>query len=496
MPDVFASPALAVDEETGSPIVSSASTRPAIAIIGGGFTGAALAYHLARMLPPGAATIVVYEPRAILGGGVAYDTDEPVHRINVPAARMTLVPGDDEHFQRWLFETGALADDPDATTEDGRVFARRSAFGRYVAAQLQPLVAAGDIDHRRVRVEAVSEQAEGWRIVAEDGSTLSADLLVLATTHPSPQAPATIDRALAGHPRYVPDATAPGALSALRTQDRVLIVGTGLTAADVIAALDAAGHQGPLTAISRRGLRSRGHNPAPQDPFGEFADPPIRSARALLRLVRRTLADAEAACVTWHAVFDRLRAQGGDIWRALPVVERRRIVRFLRPYWDVHRFRIAPQVEAAIDRRVVAGTLAFHAASVAHVFRAAGEEIVVKFRPRHGRAPFEERYDAVVLTTGPGHRSILSSQPFLEGLAKAGVLQADATNLGIAVDEQSRVVRTDGRVVQTLFVAGPLARGTFGELMGLPQVTDHAVFVASRIAQDGLVQAAQVAHHA
>ncbi len=477
---------LAFDEaQAGFQAVSNGSAKPVVAVIGGGFTGAALAYHLARLLGPGAAKIVVYEPRAVLGGGVAYDTDEPVHRINVPAARMTLVPGDDEHFQRWLVETGALRDDLDATTADGHVFARRSAFGRYVSSQLQPLVAAGAIEHRRSRVRAVTEAEGGeWRITADDGSELWADRLVLATSHPSPQPPAALDTVLAGHDRYIPDATLPAALSSIRPDDRVLVVGTGLTAADVIATLDAAGHRGLVTAVSRRGLRSRGHNLSPQDPFGDFVDLPSRSARALLRRVRRTLAEAEASGVTWHAVFDRLRGQGGDIWRALPVAERRRIVRFLRPYWDVHRFRIAPQVEAAIDRRKAAGTFVLHAASIAGVTRQGDGEIAVTFRPRHGREPFEGRYDAVVVTTGPGHRSILASQPFLEGLVRAGVLQPDSVGLGIAVDEQSRAIRPDGRTAKIPFIAGPLARGTFGELMGLPQVTDHAVFVATRIADE------------
>lgn len=452
-----------------------------VVIIGGGFTGAAVAFHLARLLPEDGVRIVVYEPRAVLGGGLAYDTDEPVHRINVPAAGMTLIPGDDTHFERWLQAAGALAEDGEAVTPDGRVFARRSAFGRYVDATLRPLVAAGRIEHRRSRVRAVTRTPGGWQVTAEDGSVLAADCVVVATTHPSPQAPAIIERVLAGHPRYVPDATRPGALAAISRKDRVLVVGTGLTAADVIAALDAGGHEGPITAISRRGLRSRGHAPVPQEPFGDFANPPARSARDLLRRIRRTLAQAAEEGVTWHAVFDRLRGEGDLIWRALPLVERRRLVRFLRPYWDAHRFRVAPQVEAVIDRRLAAGTLHIHAASLTGAALRADGTIAVTFRPRRGGKPFEAHFDAVVVTTGPGHRAILSSQPFLETLAAEGMLQLDAVGLGLAVDHDSRAIGTDGRSVPTLFIAGPLARGTFGELMGVPQVAEHAAFVAENI---------------
>lgn len=465
--------------------MSRASSIPVVAIIGGGFTGAALAYHLVHGISAGTARIVMFEPRQLIGGGLAYDTDEAVHRINVPATRMSLFPGDEEHFPRWLEETGALRDDPEAVTTDGRVFPRRGAFGRYVHAHLAPLVADGSLEHRKARVRSVTAARQGrWRLEADDGSETVADIVVVATTHPSPQAPSALARALTGHRRYVADTTVPGALSVIRPGDRVLVVGAGLTAADVIAALDAAGHRGAIAAISRRGLRSRGHSPLPQEPFGDFMTQPSRTALGLLRATRRAVAEAAAEGISWHAVFDRLRAEGREIWKALPVAERRCLVRFLRPYWDVHRFRIAPQVEAAIERRLADGRLTFRAASIAGVEVLDDGEIAVRLRARQEKGASEERYDAVVVTTGPGHAGILASQPYLAGLAADGRLRADPVGLGIEVDGESRAIDAGGLPERSLYVAGPLARGTFGELMGLPQVTEHAVFVADRMAAD------------
>ena len=89
-----------------------AARRPTIAIVGGGFSGAAVAYHLAR---DGAdADIVIYEPRAMLGAGLAYADADPAHRINVPAKRMSLLPDDPDHFVRWLEAASELDGDPDA----------------------------------------------------------------------------------------------------------------------------------------------------------------------------------------------------------------------------------------------------------------------------------------------------------------------------------------------------------------------------------------------
>jgi uncharacterized NAD(P)/FAD-binding protein YdhS len=50
------------------------------------------------------------------------------------------------------------------------------------------------------------------------------------------------------------------------------------------------------------------------------------------------------------------------------------------------------------------------------------------------------------------------------------------------VDAQSHAIGQSGIARRDLLVAGPLARGRFGELMGLPQVSEHAETVAAAAA--------------
>src|SRR5689334_472534 len=117
--------------------MSKSERSPTVAVVGGGFSGGAVALHLARDRKAGeAARIVVFDPREKLGAGLAYDTLEPAHRINVPAAKMSVYPDDPESFGRYLVETDALAGDPNAFSAAGVPFPRRSVFGNYVASEI------------------------------------------------------------------------------------------------------------------------------------------------------------------------------------------------------------------------------------------------------------------------------------------------------------------------------------------------------------------------
>ncbi|WP_136618305.1 MULTISPECIES: FAD/NAD(P)-binding protein [Mesorhizobium] len=453
--------------------------RLRVAIVGGGFSGAAVAWHLAQMHRPERLSISVIEPRSFVGGGLAYSSEEPAHRVNVPAVRMSMAPDDPQHFARWLVRSGELERDTDAIWKNGDAYPRRRVFGRYVAEHLAPHLSSGVVEGSATRVTRDASGA-GWTVHTSSG-LVAADIVVLAATHPQPAIPAALIH-LSEAPGFIADPYAPAVLAGIGPDASVLIVGSGLTSADMVAELDRRGHRGRILSLSRRGLRSRGHPDIRGEPFGDFASAPAISALGLLKTIRATLAAARAANVNWQSVFDQLRLQGPVLWSALAPPERARLVRQLRVFWDVHRFRIAPQVAAVLDRRHAAGTFDTIAARLV----ASNDEdgsLAVSFQ-RRGQTRIETaRFDAVINTTGPAHGQALQLNPALHSLAEAGLIRTDQYGLGIDTSLDSRAVGRDGKAVSTLFVAGPLARATFGELMGLPEVARHAQTVAAEIAK-------------
>lgn len=464
------------DTEVG--VTEPGNSIRTVAIIGGGFTGATVAYHLARDLRPGRADIVVIEPRPLLGQGLAYSTADPTHRINVPATRMTMDRAEAGQFQSWIDGKGIALSD--GSTVEGGAFPQRGLVGRYVSDMLAPLLAQGRVRHLQHRAIGVTPGAEGYRVTLDDGTTLDAARVVIATSHPPPGIPGAFAQ-LQGSARLLADPSdSLGIAGIADSARRVLVVGTGLTSADVIASLDARGFTGHVTALSRRGLRSRGHAFGYTETTEDFSASPEASALALLRRIRRAVRQDLRRGLPWQATLDRVRSDGPAIWAALPLHERRKLVRRLRVWWDVHRFRIAPQVESVLDRLESQGRLNIIAGRLiaAHETPAG---IGIDWRPRGQLVPRSDLFDAVILTTGPAHETILESSELLRMMAAQGLIREDPLGLGIEVTDHCRAVGTgaDG-----ILIAGPLARGHVGELMGIPEVTAHAETVAAALRAD------------
>lgn len=450
---------------------------PVVAIIGGGFTGASVAWHLARAVTA-PAQIVVIEPRPKLGQGLAYSTADPSHRINVPAARMTMDCADEGGLQKWI-EAARPDLSPGTEAEGGGLFPQRGLVADYVSDNLAPLLASGQVRH----VQSVAtwvHRGERFCIFCQDGTELEADLLVIASGHPPPGIPQAF-RDLEGSPRLIADSAQAGRISQVAAEDgEVLVVGTGLTAADVIASLDRQGFQGRITALSRRGLRSRGHVFGYPESPSDFATRPARSALELLRNIRAAVRLDIGAGLPWQATLDNVRRDGPAIWAALDLAQRARLLKKLRVWWDVHRFRIAPQVAGVLDRLIDHSRLRILAARLLSA-QQDDTGLWVEWRTRGGKTG-RGRFDRVILATGPAHDSILHSSPVLASLADAGLVRPDALRLGLDVTEGCLAVGSNGQPTPGILVAGPLARSHVGELMGVPEVTAHAELVAARLA--------------
>lgn len=327
-----------------------------IAIIGGGFSGAAVAIRLADSAPS-PLDIAIIEPRETLGAGLAYGGDDPDHRVNGTHALLLLFPDDISHFSRWYDESGSAARDPEAKWPTGVSYVRRSDVRRYMAATLASHAKSNRSGSRirHVRDRAVGARRADDRLEVElvSGAVLSADLTVLAFGGQKPAPLRAISPEAARCPRFLSDPFAPSAFAAIPTDAPVLLVGTGLTAADVIATLGRHGHRGQITAISRRGLRPAAQGKAPDVAalLTRLALPTPRfitrhgeglSLRATLRALRRDFAAAGTDDRDPKGIFDDVRDAASRLWPTFSDAEKRSFLRHLKPWYDVNRYRMPP----------------------------------------------------------------------------------------------------------------------------------------------------------
>lgn len=447
-----------------------------IVIVGGGFSGTALAIQLARHGTHGM-RVTVIEPRESLGQGVAYGTRDPAHRINVPASRMQLSADEEGDFDRWYRTTAAFKADPAARGHDGSVWPQRGQFAVWLAQKFAEACSGSPVIlcHLRDRATALHNGV----IHTAAGQRIRADAIVLAISHPPPAVPPRL-HALQHHAGVIVNPWQPNVLSGIAADSRVAIIGSGLTMSDVVASLYRQGHRGAVLAFSRRGQLPRENLSGEHDSWAlNYQRPQAATARAWLKRIRHEVRTAASKNLPWQRVLDDVRQNAQRIWLSWPKEEKRRFLRHLRPWWDVHRYRIAPQVSAVLDHLQLSGQLQVRAARLKQA-TADARQIVLTLSHPQGEENVH-RVDWLIVTTGPAHAGLIDSDALLSQLGEAGVIRHDGLGLGIDVNAASQTLNVRGEANPHLFVVGPAARGRFGELMGLPQVAEHAEQVARQL---------------
>jgi uncharacterized NAD(P)/FAD-binding protein YdhS len=429
-----------------------------VTVLGAGASGTLVALNLAARAAHHRAplTIQLVDP-APLAAGPAFGTPDRRHRVNVRAAKMSARADDPSHFVRWLDRMA-----PDECAPAG--FVPRPTYHRYLVAALQeqverarPYVSLRRISGRAVALRALAAGRIGT--VLDAGPMVVGDALVLALGNGTAD-DSWVPDALRSSPRFVADPWAGRELPAART---AVLVGAGLTMADVALSLGAAG--ATLTVVSRTGLEPLAHAPTV-----EVATPSLPPGPLGYPQARHLVFDHLRRSPDWRSGLDALRPVTAELWRRLTPEARETFLRVGVRRWDRARHRLAPAVADRLADLRTDGRFEHHRG---HVVDVAPTADGIEVRLADGRCLAAE---VVVNCTGRGGDR---PDPFVTSLFVDGWARPGPHGLGLATDADGSVRGPRGEA--PLWTLGAQRRGELWESTAIPEISRQAAEVATAI---------------
>ena len=438
--------------------------RPTVTIIGGGASGVLLAAHLLRD-PATDISVTLLERRGQFGQGVAYSASQNDHKVNVPARGMSAFGDDPDHFWRWLQARGH-------TSVDGWIFVPRRLYGVYLehvlaeAARLRP----GRLAVRADEAVAVRPHGQGVETVLANGTSIDSHHAVLAVGHETRPA----------RSRGIAVRVGSDSDTVLDPDASVIILGSGLSMVDAWLSLAQTNHRGPILVVSRNGLLPKGHRDVPPLPI-ESADVPFgTSLPHFMTWFRALVAQAVANGEDWRSVIDGLRPFNQRIWQSWSERTRRQALRHLRPWWNIHRHRLPPELHDRLSQAVARGQVALVAGEFVGIERTeTGVRATVRPRGSSERRTIDVArvYDCGGVTVDVA----TSSNPVVSDLIANAAGRPDPLHIGLDVDEHCFVIDAEGKPSRHLLAVGPLTRGRFFEIEAVPDIRRQCADIAQRL---------------
>ena len=458
-----------------------------VAIIGGGAAAAALLGELLERRPPQPLHLDWYTGGGTLARGVAYGTGSDRHLLNVRAASMSMFAGKPRGFLDFV-----QRDDPAISGTD---FLPRRRYGDYLEAEVTHALEQGrahghDVNVIPFAVDALVPEHNGVTVIhGEESHRVDAAVLALGTL-PTRPLPGVSAAALASG-RYVID---PWSLLATASIDppprKVVVMGLGLTAVDVLLELSAQWPQAQFTAISRHALLPEAHLHAAAAPAGDSGDlieamldaPDIRH---WLHLLREAIAQDHHT--DWRTIIDSLRPHTPRLWRELPAEQRARFLRHARWAWERARHRMPPQVCEMIATLEQDGRLRRQRGRMQSI-ELVGDTLQLTLAPTATGEIRTLDADLVIQTTGLDTDVRRTHDRLISQLLTNAHILPDPLGLGVLASPDGHLQHNgqhqDGTYWPHLFALGGLLRGTLWESTAMPEIRQQARHLADQLLND------------
>jgi uncharacterized NAD(P)/FAD-binding protein YdhS len=262
----------------------------------------------------------------------------------------------------------------------------------------------------------------------------------------------------------------------------ILILGTGLTMVDAAIALSESGHRGPIVALSRRGLLPQAHRRVDVAPIAQTELPSPATLAPVLHWLRARARDEMQSGGDWRSVVDGLRPHVQAIWRAMPSRTRQRFLEHARPWWDIHRHRMAPEVEAKIRAMQESGQLRIVPGHIREV-NAKRDGASVSIRPRASEALVRLHVSRIISCRGLTSDLRRSCNPLVAQLVAEGYARVDPLGIGLDVDNDCALVDANGRASERIFAVGPMSQAAVWEAIAVPDIRLQAASLARRLTE-------------
>lgn len=427
-----------------------------VTIIGGGLAGILAAIALCEKK---CRIRIIERYETQLARGIAYSSPLPYQLLNVPAGKMSLNFTNDDDFVEWLFNKMKI----EATTS---AFYPRSVFANYIT------------DQKQAKLENVTFISDNVINISSDNSkyiihttkeNIETDIAIIATGNALPKP--IIDTNL--YRGIVIDDVNKINISQLLQQDKITIVGTGLTAVDVICSLHESDYRGQIIAISRRGLFPLPHKieintiPVKIDFLGN-TDGTLSSVFAYIKQVIKANPN-----IAWQDIIDGMRPVLSRLWQLMSDKDKTVFLSRVKPYWEVIRHRMPYQSFEIIQAMIKSNQLQTFKGKIE---ASQNTNVVIK----NTNTSYIIDTPVVINCTG-ANTDIATQQPFFMEMLYRGYWVQDKHKLGIEINEQNNPINSKGGLMKNMFVIGALCRARDYDSIALRELKIQALKIATLV---------------
>lgn len=416
------------------------SLMPTIAVIGGGASGLLVVHQLFnefKRLNQKNFKVLWFGKEKVFGLGAAYSTKNKEHLLNVRTEGMSAFPDDPLHFWNWASKLQKI---------EKTSFLPRTLYGEYLQELIPHDLHLEQINEEVMEIHPIpiaNKPGNKFECITINKVYL-ADYVVLAVGHLFP-------KKKPAEPNEISD------ISKIAEGSKVLFIGTGLTMVDGVLTLLSRDNPGKLTAISRRGLLPRVHSfyqkHSPTLKFEEWLKGENYSLRSSFKMMVEECQNAMLNGSDWRSVFDLIRPKVPKIWSHFSTKDRKRFLRHVVRYWDIHRHRMAPDVFQQLENAKNSGTF--------QVIKGSLDQIS------------KSDFDAIVDCRGLSMDIRACDSPLIQQLIQIKILKLDDPSLGAQVGSEE---------IKNIDLVGPILRGRDWESIAIPELRVQAKEAAVRVA--------------